>query len=132
MERIRHNPALRLYAMNNDIDSSTDFSQSENGGNLAAACTSAAGCSEDVLALAELEDWAKSLKRLGDTTKASLTSTPPVHVTLDYDPTKKLFDLSIVWQSKQWKLAKEGSAAHQSDALRHRAQSSYQFSVAIN
>lgn len=132
VERIRNNPALRQYVMENNLDSASDFSQSSGETNLAAACTSASGCSEDVLVRAELEDWAKTLKRLGDTTKTSLTSTPPVNVTLDYDSTKNLFDLSVTWQTKQWKLASAGATTQQSGALRNRAQSSYQFSLAIN
>jgi len=129
IERIRHNSALKQYAINNDIDSATEggFASSSELAN----CTDADGCDDDQLALVELQDWVDTLERLGQSTSTSSGGTPPVNVTLDYDSTNKVFDLSVNWEMKQWQ-APDLNSTTPTEHRRARQNTSYQFLVAIN
>jgi len=126
IERIRHNPALKQYAINNDVDSATGFVTGTGARDMLLDCTTTDGCNDDELALVELQNWANTLSRLGRDT--SDTGTPPVNVTIDYDPLNKVFDLSVNWEFKSWQAPKENVES----GLRENKSTSHQFLVAVD
>lgn len=122
IERIKNNPELLIHIRDNNLDSKTDFTQSSS-----ASCNTIAGCSPTVLIKAELEEWKMSLKRLGDISLASgTTSEPPVHVTMTHK-NNQIFELEVKWLTKQWK--KGGTAQKYT---RTQQATSHKFTVALN
>jgi len=132
IERIRHNPALKEYALNNDINSTSEFTTSTGSRYMLTKCTTTDGCDDDELALVELQNWANTLNRLGRNTSESNSDTPPVNVTIDYDPLNKVFDLAVNWEQKQWHAPDSDPVTDTGERQRVLQGTSYQFLVAIN
>jgi len=131
IERVRQHPALRLYVMKNDIDSSDTFILSTNPGGMLTGCMNNTGCSDDYFVMIELQNWANTVNRL-----STVSNTPLANVTLDYDDTNKVFDVAVKWKTKQWQAENDGMTADQKenvdDTLRQHADSTYTFLVAID